>query len=411
MRRLEPCLLALASAMLAGHAQAHGGGDALGIPAEPGWRAGLAIAGAWLGAEADTALPAPALSGYLTSGETPSDRSGLGLEHATLDLAGRVALGPASLGAAFAYGWHGEDGSHVETAWLNLQARTDAGIVAGGGRRRVPMGNAIDQAGNFDRFAQVPLAKRAILNDDWITDGALLGWQRDHAEVLPWLTRLEVGAWKGEVFPGGPGAPAAPSARVQVSAGGWVFDAFVSHLEPQQRATRAQGSSTGHSHSQPDCSASLRFLSCFDGRVELLAGSARWQTPWQGVSLAVSALLRDEQGDLYSENGDVLYEGQTWGGWFDAAWQIHPQFDAALRLETLHASHDLKGPGASLVARDANLLPYDAAQRGELSLGWSPYPKLTLRASVGQERVASLDTRYGAFRLIWVPDQLFGGRW
>lgn len=411
MRHLEACVLLLAGASLAAQVHAHGTDETLGIPADAGWRTGLAIAGTWLKAADDAALPAPALSGFLTTGDTPSDRTGFGLEHATLDLAGRVGLGPISMGGAFAYGWHGKDGSHVENAWVTLQARDDASVVFGGGRRRVPMGKPIDEGGNFDRFAQVPLAKRAMLNDDWVTDGALVSWQRDHAPAWPWLTRFEVGAWKGEAFPGGPGAPIAPSARIQLALGTWVLDVFATHLEPERRATRAQGTSTGHSHNQPDCSASLRFLSCFDGSVDLAAASGRWQTPLPDVSIVASALLRKERGDLYSENGDVRYDGQTWGGWLDAVWQISSQFDAAVRLESLHASHALNGPGTTLVARDANLLPYDAARRGELSVGWTPYPKLMLRVSLGQEQIASTDTRYGALRLIWTPDQLLGGPW
>lgn len=216
-RRLAPAWRALACCALAGLASivsAHEAGAPL-VPELPGARLSAAVAIGHI--ESRSAWPAPRLPGVFGSGNTPVDRRGAHLEH------GALALGvsaSARLGAALALGWHDSDPAHVEAAYLQAQAMPDQTLwQLRAGRDRVSMGRVIDNGGHFDRFATVPLAKRAVIDDDWIDDGVVLRAEQDDHDAAFALETWQLGAWRARRFPGGDGAPVAPSLQAGVRLG------------------------------------------------------------------------------------------------------------------------------------------------------------------------------------------------
>ncbi|MFX7674904.1 hypothetical protein ABTJ60_20170, partial [Acinetobacter baumannii] len=74
---------------------------------------------------------------------------------------------------------------------------------------------------------------------------------------------------------------------------------------------------------------------CFDGDTRLAGFSALWQAPTLPLSLTLATWLRMDDGELYSRNGTVGYQGDTQGGWAEARWQFRPAVDAGIRLERL----------------------------------------------------------------------------
>ncbi|MFN3376974.1 MAG: hypothetical protein ACK40S_10540 [Burkholderiaceae bacterium] len=363
---------------------------------------------------ASQAVPAARLPGHLGLGDTPDDQRGWALEHATVGASMR--LGPL-VGAQVAWGKHGRDTVHTEAAWLALRPSADSSLTLGAGRNRVPMGGVLTDAGHLDRFAQTPLVKRSVFNGDWVEDGVQLAWRPRALGHWEWFKGLDVGLWRARRFPGSENAAWAPMVHVSGAgplawaAGRWEADAFVSRLQPQGRGAYVQSGNSGHLHTAPDCSTTLRGITCFDGTVNLAGASLRWLSALPGVTLTAAGLMRDERGSLYSQNGDTRYQGRTRGGWLEAGWQPAAQWEIGLRQEWLRSAHRLQGPGAALVAADANLTPYHPARRVTAMLGWRPHADWLLALEAGRERTAGQAYTVGALRVVYIPRPLAAARW
>ncbi|TJZ76246.1 hypothetical protein [Chitiniphilus eburneus] len=396
----------LALCMLTGTAQAHDSGEAA-IPSLPGWRIGAGLAGEYL--DADQPYPAPTLPGVLGNGSRYDDERGWRLEHATVELAAR--LNPW-FGGHVAVGWHSGEKAHVEAAWFEGTFPLESTDLAfGAGRDTMPIGEVIETGGHFDRFLTMPLAKRALFDGDWQENGFNLRWQRGSDEPWPWLRRVDLGVWRSDAFPGDGSADLFPMLRVGLGRDALRADVFYAHLEPQRRGAFAQNSGAGHVHGSPDCEGALTQRVCFDGKVELAGVSGSWATPFTPLTLSGAALLRHEVGALYGENGDTRYRGTTWGGWAQGTWQFDSRWEAALRYEWLDADQDLRGPGATSVARDANLLDNPGATRVAMMVGWRPWHDVLLSIEAGSEQVADAHNPYVALRAMWQMPELWSGGW
>lgn len=378
-----------------------------GVPDLPGWRLGAAVA--LDAADADNPWPSQRRSGLLLTGERPRDRRGaVTLEQAMVD--GAVRLN-RWLGAQVSVGAHDRDDPRVETARLELQ-----GTLAGqplrlrAGRQSVALGSPVDNAGHFDRYAQVPLAKLAVLNEHWIDDGLQLDWQRP--EVERGLRSLGLGLWRARAFPGGPQGPVAPSVRATAVWDHWAGHLLAAALQPESRGAAALGSGpVGHTHGVPDCSRSVLRLVCFDGDSQVLGTSLGWDSAdgrWQASG---AALWRRERGTLYTSSGSADYRGDTVGAWADLAWQWRPDWTLAARAERLTTRHGLTGPGASLVASAAGLSPAEPRHRLTLALGHQGLKPLSIWLEAGAEQMRGQATEtHVLLRLLWqAPHQLEGG--
>lgn len=384
------CVAVLAAGTLFGtHAAAH---DLLvePIPVAPGVRLGAAIAVSLF--DAEEAVPVPTLPGVLTSGATATDRRGLSVEHGVVD--GGIRLNE-HFGATFALGWHGADTPHFEAAWL--EGRRSA-FTAGAGRNRVPLGPVITAAGHMDRFAFMPLAKEAAFGGDWIDDGLNLHWR----DAGPGELEVDAGLWRGASFPGVAGSAPAPALHVGGTFAQIRFDGFYARLQPEGRGMPIQRSSDGHQHDVPSCADSIAGLVCFDGSTDLAGASLRWHAQTIPFELALAGILRHEAGSLYSTNGDTDYRGWTNGGWVDATWSFSPELGLSMRAERLVARHELSGQGATLVARDAGLLPDPGpASRLALALVWTPRTDTRLTLEAGSERINHVSNDYIGVRFLW----------
>ena len=399
------CALLSALLLAANHCQAHLAGEGA-IPESPGLRIGASAAAAWL--DADDAVPAPRLTGVSGLGDTPEDQRGGRLEHATVDLG--LRLHPR-LGMALAIGWHDGEPAHVEAAWIELRRQADAELVLGAGRNRVPIGAPLRTAGHFDRFAHMPLVKRASFNGDWIEDGINVSWRPHLDAPWGWLQSIDVGLWRADRFPGSEDAPWAPVVHMGAAWSDIELDAFYSHIRPRRRGAYVQRAGSGHVHTAPRCDTSLRDITCMDGTVDLLGASLAWETPVPGLRVTGAALMRHERGDLYSQNGSTRYEGRSHGGWVEAVWQPGARWDLGVRQEWLTGTNRLAGPGAALVAADAGLSPNHPARRSAAMVGWRPVESLLLTFEIGQEQIDGRSNRYLGARLLWAPETLFERSW
>lgn len=409
IRRLPPAARWLGTALLAlacTAAPAHEGTDQA-LPAQPGLRLGAALVAGM--ADAGDAWPALRLPGIFSNGATPSDRRKPHLEHATLEAGLRVNRW---LAAAVAWGWHDADPPHLEAAWLQLKAPLgDDGWALGLGRNRLPMGRVIEGGGHFDRFAAMPLAKRAVLGGDWIDDGLSLRWDRSHDGPLPWLETLDLGVWRGRVYPGGAAGPAVPALHASVKLGDWRLDGFAAALRPRGRGAHTQGPNTVHTHARPDCSGALTGITCFDGRSEVLGGSLAADLPWAGLQLRAGGLLRRDRGLLYSANGEAQYRGSTGGGWVDLLWPLMPKAELALRAENLRGVQTLAGSSALLAARDAGLLGSVPLRRASAALALQVMPDVRLSVEFGGEQQGQEHNDFTALRVVWIPQSLWSRSW
>jgi hypothetical protein len=375
----------------------------LPVPAEPGvmLQAALAAGHGW----AEAAWPAAHLPGILTSGNTPVDRRGWALEHATL--AAGLRLSPNWSAAAVA-GWHDQDPHHMELAWLQYEAPLDNGDVLelGAGRRALPMGQVLQEGGHFDRFGAVPLVKRATIDGDWIDDGVNVRWQRSHTGPWSWLQSVDVGVWRAAVFPGGQGADPVPAVHLRLSVAGVVMDGFAATMRPSPRATRVQSATAAHTHDQPSCSASLVGVLCFDGRTDLVGGSvsSALPSPFNHWRVSSSGLLRRDRGQLYSLNGDAVYSGTTGGYWTDLVWRMNDQVELALRLEQVRAVQSITGRSAYVVATDAGITGSTRLQRQSLGVAWTPaVGNMRFSLEAGRDRVGQQDVPFQTLRWVWTP--------
>jgi hypothetical protein len=401
---LRGALLAVAGGLMLSPSAAH---DVAvePVPDVAGWRIGAGVAVTAIGA--NDPIPSATLPGVLDTGQNAPDRRGLGLEHAAIGAGLRLN---DMFGANLAVGWHVGEAAHLEAAWVQARWASDAALLTlGAGRAKVPMGSVLTSAGDFGRFSLVPLVKRGSLNEDWYDEGATLSW-RGAAEAL--LRRVDVGAWRGTGFPGGGDLPVVPSLHVQLAHGEVEMDGFFAYLQPTGRGTYARGStSPGHTHGVPTCEVSLSGLVCFDGRVNVLGGSLSWASHEWPVTVVAAALWRDEQGSLYSQNGNATYHGKTLGGWVDAVWDWREDWQLAARFEALSATQNLSGPGAALVAAEAGLLPNWPAQRLTAALAYSPDPAWRLSAEIGNERTGGSDNPFLMLRVVWTAPWLLSGQW
>lgn len=375
------------------------------IPGLPGWRMGAGLALSGLHAS-ETIWPAARYQGVLGNGVTPASRRGGTLEHATLDAGLRLN---DWLGATATLGKHGSDRAHFEAARLETRLPVEADWRLSLGRDRVPMGDGVTGAGHFDRFALPPLAKRVMLGDDWIEDGANLRWLAGNPDGLVQVANL--GVWRARTFPGAASGPAAPAAHVQLDWPDWRLDLFAAQARPQGRGTPVVSSNAVHSHSVPDCARDLTNLVCFDGRSRLGGFNLTWAPHGSTVQLRLAALLQQEHGRLASTVGWADYRGQTQAGWLEGIWRATPDWELASRLERLSTRQRLEGPGATDVAAAAGLVPNEPVSRAALALAWTGQTDLRLSLEAGQEQQADLRGRWIGLRMVWMPQGWLTGGW
>jgi hypothetical protein len=407
-RRIERALAWLVAALGALSAQlvqAHEpGSDAL--PETPGWQAGAAVA--LVAPKADDRWPAAAWPGVLINGSAPRDqRGGLRLEHGTLELAARI---DRRFGVHVAAGWHDREQVHTEAA--NLQARFDRTgdeIEMRLGRDTVRMGAVIDGAGHFDRFSQPPLAKRAVLNDQWIDDGFALAWRRPDADGL---RALEAGLWRGRAFPGGPAGPAVPSLHLHAGWGHLDAHLAAAHFQPEARGAAAQSlGTTGHVHGSLDCRVSLQQRVCFDGTVDVVGGSLQWEPAQGDWSVALAGLWRHDKGSLYATSGDARLSSRVAGVWADLTWRPAAQWTLAGRLERLVPDNRLEGIGTVLLSDAAGLTGGGPVERATAAVLFEPHGQVTLSIESGVERFAGGRVSHVALRAMWRNPRWLGGSW
>lgn len=386
-------------------------------PSEPGLAVGLSAAGGWW--RADEPLPAARLPGVTSTGERPDDLRGWALEHATV---GAGLRWTRHLAATVAVGWHGDGERHVETAWLQLDLADpftrreddpdvppdsdERAVTLGVGRHRVPIGATLERAGHFDRYSQMPLAKRAAFNGDWIDDGLSLRWMPHADDRRPWLNWLEVvdlGLWRARRFPGGHEGPMAPLLHLRARVGSLAVDGFVTRMKPEGRGSFVGREEVGHTHAVPRCDGTLAEIACFGGRVDLFGASANWTTPIRGLTFDVAALIRRERGELFSENGSTRYRGRSQGGWVDLTWAPREHWEAGLRHEWLRARNEVAGIGATRVATDAGLLPYQPSRRTLAMVGFRPHRDWRIGIEAGREAIGERGSSLVALRLAWLP--------
>ncbi|WP_130481207.1 hypothetical protein [Sphaerotilus mobilis] len=401
--------LACALGLLLSGAQAHDLSQDP-VPAAAGWRLGAAAAVTALETDGDTAWPTSRWSGLPGSGSSPDDRRGLGLEHATIDLAAAVMPQAGTrLGLVLAAGQHGTGQVHTEAA--RIEARTDLGLDRLSlqfGRDRVPLGAALTSAGHFDRHAQPPVIKRVALDGDWFADGLNLRWQRGVSEGLQ---SVDLGLWRSRSWPGAASAGWTPALHLEGNWDTWRADLAVARLKPRGRGIPLASASTVHNHDTPDCRLSTVNLVCFDGRTDLLGASLMWDPHEEPWTVTLAGLIQRDRGQLTSSLGQAEVRSLTRGGWIDLQWQIDEPWLAGLRLEQAQARHELSGPGASRVAVDAGLTPNTPVRRAAASLSWSPTRDWTLGAEAGTESSSRPDVRWVGLRAMWASRDLVGGGW
>ena len=406
--RTEPALtlfVAALSVLSTSAVRAHEpGADAL--PDAPGWQAGAALA--LVAPKADERWPAATWPGVLINGSAPRDqRGGLRPEHGTLKLAARF---DKRFGVQLAAGWHDRERVHTEAA--NVQARFDlAGddIEMRLGRDTVRMGAVVDAAGHFDRFSQPPLAKRAVLNDQWIDDGVVLAWRRPDSDGL---RAMEAGLWRGQAFPGGPAGPAVPSLHVHAGWGHLDAHLAVAHFQPEARGAAAQSlGTTGHVHGSLDCRASLQQRVCFDGTVDVVGSSVQWEPAQGDWSVALAGMWRHDQGSLYGTSGDARLDSRIAGAWADVAWRPASRWTLAARLERLVPDNRLEGIGTVLLSDAAGLSGGGPVERVTAAALFQPYDQVTLSIEGGHERWVGGRVSHVALRALWRNPRWLGGSW
>lgn len=387
---------------MVGSAHAHGEADDA-LPPDPGVR--LSAAAALSRVHASTELPSQRLRGFLLQGDAGTDRRDHALEHATLGAAIRMN---EALGAVLTLGKHGADAAHVEAAWLQWRrdGEDDTAWWLSAGRQAPALGAVATSAGHMDCFALMPLAKQASFNGDWIDDGLQATWTKDNAQGR-W--RADVGLWRGRVFPGGQGASPVPSLHLGWSQGPWAVDGWAVRFAPDGRGSRIN-SPAGHSHTQPDCSRISKDTVCFKGHSTVLGASAVWRGAESSTrlpfTLSAAGWWRDDRGGLTSANGAVNHTAKVVGGWAQALWDVHPQWQIGTRLERLGARQRLQGAGATLVAADTALNAYTPVTRMAGLLNWQAHPRVQVGLELGQERGlpttgnTATSTSYGLLRVV-----------
>jgi hypothetical protein len=344
-------------------------------------------------------LASQGLPGYLLQGDPGVDLRGGQLEHAVLQLGYRSNHW---LGAQLAVGAHGTDPLHIEVARLQATGQADSlAWLASLGRQQPSLGEVLTQAAHLDRFGLMPLAKQAMTQGDWTTDGIELGLKRQFWGAN-WT--LDAGLWSGEHFPGSAATKA--FAHLHLGAqwdgawGNWAMDGFMAQLHPRSRASRIASINGAHTHAAPGCDANLNGVVCFDGQTRLSGLSAQWVAKSIPITVKAALLLRLDQGTLQSANGLGQYDARNQGQWFEAIWRMHPQWETALRAERVRAQHTIVGSGASLLATESGFGNYSPQQRTTAMLGYTVNPWVGIRLEAGREKTHTQSAYFVAARLV-----------
>lgn len=404
-RRWREVLVAAGVLLTVAQVRAHGEADDA-LPPEPGltWDAALALRSL----DAGRVLPSTRLDGYLLQGDAGADPQGGQLEHGALGLAARFNR---TWGARWVVSQHGSETPETEEAWVQARHDADNGDAwrLSAGRQRPAMGAVLAGAGHFDRFGLIPLAQRAALDHHWVDDGVQLSWRREGDVV--WSADL--GVWRGRGFPGSADGAAAPSLHLGWGQGPWQVDALWAGFRPRGRGA-AVTTVADHTHGAPVCDASFTEVVCFSGDATVAGGSLRWsglaaEAPLP-FTLTAAAWLREDRGSLASANGLATYTGRTRGGWLEAIWHLDGRWQLGWRGERLIASHDLRGPGAALLAQEARFDRYQPITRNALMVGseLTPWARWTLE--LGRESSGGTSSRYAALRLLLQAQGFLGTR-
>ena len=153
---------------------------------------------------------------------------------------------------------------------MEARSGSDAELTLGAGRNRVPMGQVLTRAGHFDRYGQMPLAKRAAFNGDWIEDGVNAAWRPHLQGAMSWLQGIDLGLWRARRFPGSDNAAWAPVVHASAAWTSVQADAFYSRMQPKGAAPM---------YSAPTAATSTRRHSAMPACATSPASTAPWTWP------------------------------------------------------------------------------------------------------------------------------------
>jgi hypothetical protein len=254
----------------------------------------------------------------------------------------------------------------------------------------------------MDDYTLMPLMKRLAWDGNWQDDGVQVGVKRDWQG---WATHLDVGLWRGRVFPGSPSANAAPSLHLGATRGDWRGDLFAVGFQADGRGALTQGNLGGHTHNAPSCETLQAQVLCFSGRTRVVGGSLQWQSHDWPLTVQGAYALRSDQGTLRSVNGLAQHAGDYQGGWLQVSWEPVGDWRVGLRTERIQARLSLDGAGASLLVQEAGLQNSAPVRRDTVTVGWQPSPYVTVSAQAGREVNGTKSVRFTALRLV------LQGRW
>jgi hypothetical protein len=358
-----------------------------------------AMKGAFKSLSASNPLPSQGLPGFLLQGDQGINQSGTQLEHGALQAGYSLNQ---NLGMQLTIGAHQTDPWHIETALLQMKGgNAHTGWQINAGRQSPSLGPLVNQAGNFDRFGSMPLAKEAMTLGDWTEDGIEVGFKPSFWG-LNW--HMNAGVWAGHGFPAAANARVFPSLHVGVNGhgmhGNWRADGFIAPIKVTGRGSRITRQQGAHSHAAINCNEPMTDVVCFNGQANLSGISAQWVGEHVPLTLQTAWLLRDEKGTLESNNGLGQYNGNHQGGWLRAMWHIDPSFDTALQLERVQATHHLTGSGTQILASEAGFDNYTPQKRTTLMLAYNALPWAVIHLEVGHEKSQRQSANFVATRLI-----------
>lgn len=360
---------------------AHAHEETTAVPDVFGVRLGVALAAADVNASQE--LPSQRLAGYLLQGDAGVDRRVSQLEHAVVGLGWRINPEWATYAAV---GKHGADMAHTEAAWVRYERSIPEGgrVRVLAGRTRPELGPVMTQAGHLDSFTLMPLARRVAMDGDWIDEGLQISGQ--HSWGDDWSGDVDIGLWRGRVFPGDPSVSSmVPSVHLGLSRGDWRGDVFGASFQPEGRGALAQGNTVAHTHNAPDCGALRSGVLCFVGRSHVVGTSLQWASHVWPVTVQSAYWLRHDDGTLISTNGRSNHSGRYSGGWLQALWQPRADWQVGWRSERIQAHLSLVGVGATLLAQEAGFSGSARLRRDTALLSWQPQRFVTLSAEAGRE--------------------------
>lgn len=347
-------------------------------------------------------LPSQRLDGYLLRGDRGVDRRASQLENGVLSAGWR--LNP-QWSVYSAIGQHDADTAHIEAAWVRFELPPQSGGKTMSfqlGRTHPELGPVLTRAGHMDDYTLMPLMKRVAWDGNWQDDGVQVGVQRGGQG---WTTHLDVGVWRGRVFPASPSANAAPSLHLGLTRGDWRGDLFAVSFRADGRGALTQGNLGGHTHNAPACETLQAQVLCFSGRTRVVGGSLQWQSHDWPLTVQGAYALRSDQGTLRSVNGLAQHAGDYQGGWLQVSWEPVGDWRVGLRTERIQARLSLDGAGASLLAQETGLQSSAPVRRDTVTAGWQPNAYVTVLAQAGREVNGIKSVRFTALRLV------LQGRW